>query len=517
MRLADYFDAAASRFADDLAFIDGATHVTFAQARRFVHAVAHGLNADKALSPGAHIAIYAPNDYRISLLQIAANRADMAWISVHTRNAVETNIAVLDYADCEAILFHSAYENAVLALKAGLPRVRKFICIDQPSAHGDCLQDWLDAYREPFRAPPENPDQTMLLQPTGGTTGPSKGAEHTHRSYEIALINVYESLQLERASRVLAVAPLTHAAAIVTLAGAIRGGRTVVLPGFDPKTVLEVIQREGITHMFLPPTVLYALLADPAIATADLSSLRCLLVGGAPIAPERMREAVERFGPVVHEVYGQSECGMPVIFKRPQDYLLPNGSFDDAALRSAGKGTPLACVEIMDDDGNLLGPGEKGEIVVRSTMVMKGYYKMPEETAQVSTFGWHHTTDIGIRDERGFITIVDRRKDMIVSGGFNVFPSEIEAVILNNPAVLDCAVIGVPDPKWGEAVKAIVQVKPGHEVMAEELMAQCKQVLGGVKAPKSVEFWTDLPRSAVGKVLKRQIRDKFWEGHWRAV
>jgi acyl-CoA synthetase (AMP-forming)/AMP-acid ligase II len=517
MRLADYFDSAVSRHADREAFVDGTTRITFADARKFVHAAAHALMRDPTLRPGAHAAIYAPNDYRISLLQIAINRADMAWVSVHTRNTVETNIAVLSFADCELVFFHSAYAAIVPALKDGLGAGCKFICIDQPSEHGESLDSWIANHRDPFVAPQENPNQHALLQPTGGTTGPSKGALHDNRSLEMGLIAVFSELKIDQDSRVLAVAPLTHAACMLTLAGAIRNGCTVVLPSFDAKVVLRTIAEERITHLFLPPTVVYALLSDPALAGADLSSLRCLAVGAAPIAPEKIKEAVRRFGPVIYEVYGQSECGFPVVVKRPSDYLLADGTFDEVALQSAGKAAQFACVEIMDDAGNIVGTGQKGEIVVRSTTVMLGYYKNPEETAQVSQFGWHHTSDIGIKDPRGFITVVDRKKDMIVSGGFNVFPGEIEAVINSHPAVLDCAVIGVPDEKWGEAVKAIVQLKNGEHVGTEQLAELCKRELGSVKTPKSFEFWEDLPRSAVGKVLKREIRGKFWEGQWRAV
>jgi acyl-CoA synthetase (AMP-forming)/AMP-acid ligase II len=174
-------------------------------------------------------------------------------------------------------------------------------------------------------------------------------------------------------------------------------------------------------------------------------------------------------------------------------------------------------VAIMDAAGNLLPAGERGEIVVRSSMVMQGYYKKPEETAAVSTHGWHHTSDVGIIDSRGFVTIVDRLKDMIVSGGFNIFPVEIEKVIQGHPAVLDCIVVGVPDDKWGEAVKAVVQLKPGQAADEEQIIALCKEHLGSTKAPKSVEFWPELPRSAVGKLLKKDVRARYWGDQWRAV
>ncbi|SAK86218.1 long-chain fatty acid--CoA ligase [Caballeronia hypogeia] len=516
MRLADYFDAAASRFPSRTAFVDGAVRIDFADAQRFVHAVAHALAAEPSLAAGAHVAIYAPNDYRVSLLQIAINRADMAWVAVHTRNSVETNIQVLEYADVQLVFFHSAYERLVPQLRSGLAPTCRFISIDAPSADGRYLADWTASHGTPFCAGPEEPDRTVLLQPTGGTTGPSKAAVHTNRSVEMGIVSTFVNLGMDSETRVLAVAPLTHAASYLTFASAARGGMTVVLPAFDVEAVLAAIERDRITHLFVPPTVIYTLIGDSRTASADLSSLRAVLVGGAPIAPEKMREAIRRLGPVIYEVFAQSEC-LCCLIKKPADYLRPDGSLDEGVLRSAGQPGPFGWVEIMDESGNLAGPGVKGEIVVKSTSVMKGYYKNPGQTAEVSAFGWHHTTDVGVRDERGFITVLDRTRDMIVSGGFNLFPSEIEAVINSHPAVLDCAVVGVPDEKWGEAAKAVVQLKAGKTLSADEVIVMCKTALGSLKTPKSVEFWPDLPRSAVGKVLKRDIRARFWEGQWRAV
>jgi acyl-CoA synthetase (AMP-forming)/AMP-acid ligase II len=216
-------------------------------------------------------------------------------------------------------------------------------------------------------------------------------------------------------------------------------------------------------------------------------------------------------------MYGQTESLAPVTVKMPADCMRADGTFDEEVIRSAGKAAPFMRVEIMDPEGNILGPGQPGEIVVLSSMVMKEYYKMPRETEEAQRFGWHHTTDIGVRDERGFITIVDRIKDLIISGGLNIYPSEIEAAIAEVDGVLEASVIGVPDEKWGESVKAVVQLKPGRTVAAEDIVERCRARLGSLKVPRSVEFWDDLPRSPVGKVLKREIRKKFWEGQWRAV
>ena len=517
MRLADYFDATADKYPDNIAIVDGEVCMTYAQARRTVHAMAHALVRARAGGSGSHVAIYAPNDHRVSLLHLGANLADMAWLSVHIRNTVETNADVLEYFDASIVFFHSAFEAGVPVLKAKLSKANVYVCIDGPSAHGPSLVEWLEGCWEPFRNGPERPDELAFLQPTGGTTGPSKGAVHTHRTLEMMALAECSAFDVGADSRHLVIAPLTHAAGLLALGFLVKGGTNVVIPGFDPEVILTLIEREKITHLFLPPTAVYALLANPRTKQTDFSSLKAFMIGAAPIAPEKFKEAVRVFGQVVYEGFGQTETLIPILVKRPEHYLRADGTFDEDAIRAAGKAVDVVRVAIMDTDGNLLPAGERGEIVVRSSMVMQGYYKKPEETAAVSTHGWHHTSDVGIIDSRGFVTIVDRLKDMIVSGGFNIFPVEIEKVIQGHPAVLDCIVVGVPDDKWGEAVKAVVQLKPGQAADEEQIIALCKEHLGSTKAPKTVEFWVELPRSAVGKLLKKDVRAKYWGDQWRAV
>jgi len=517
MRLADYFDAAADKYPDNIAVVDGDVRMTYAEARRTVHAMATALARARDSGAGSHVAIYAPNDHRVSLLHLGANLADLAWLSVHIRNTVETNAEVLDYFDASIVFFHSSFETSVPILRAKLSKAKLFICIDATSSHGPCMEDWLDGCWQPFHNTPENPNEVAFLQPTGGTTGPSKGAVHTHRTLEMMALAECSAFDVTPQSRHLVIAPLTHAAGLLALGFCIMGGTNVVIPGFDPDLVLSLIEKEKITHIFMPPTAIYALLAHPRTKDTDFSSLKCFIVGAAPIAPEKFKEAVRVFGPVMYEGFGQTETLIPILVKRPVDYLNADGSFDEIAIRAAGKAVDVVRVAIMDADGNLLPAGERGEIVVRSSMVMLGYYKKPEETAAVSTFGWHHTSDVGVLDSRGFVTIVDRIKDMIVSGGFNIFPVEIEKVIQGHPAVLDCIVVGVPDEKWGEAVKAVVQLKPGQLADEAQIIALCKEQLGSTKAPKTVEFWPELPRSAVGKLLKKDVRARFWGDQWRAV
>ena len=519
MRVCDYFDAIAENFPERLAAIDRDVRLDYAAAQKYVHAAARALRREPTLAEGAHATIYAPNDYRVSLLQLALNRVGMPWLSVHTRNSLESNIEILSHTDCELVFFHSSYESALPALQKGLPLAKTFICIDRRSEFGAFVEDWFarDAEAGLLPSGPEDPLQVAMLQPTGGTTGPSKSVVHSQRSIEMMLISMFNTFRMGADTRLLSAAPLTHAAGLLALGAYASGGTNVVLPEFDVGAVFKAIADERITHIFLPPTAIYALMADPRIRQTDLSSLQCVLVGGAPIAPSKFAEAIRLLGPVIYEAYGQTENTFPVLVKTPDDYLDKDGQLVESVVRSAGRAVPYARVEIMGDDGQLLPRGAKGEIVVRSSMVMLGYYKRPEDTAQVSQHGWHHSTDIGIKDEAGFVTIVDRKKDMIISGGFNVYPAEVEAVINGMPAVLDCAVVGVPDETWGEAVKAVIMLKPDQALNEPEVIALCKAKLGSLKAPKSVEFWDSLPRSPVGKILKRAIREKFWAGQWRAV
>jgi len=232
---------------------------------------------------------------------------------------------------------------------------------------------------------------------------------------------------------------------------------------------------------------------------------------------DKLKESLEVFGPVMAQLFGQSEAPMMVTFMTPREHFQDGRPASDQRLKSCGRATPFVKAAIIDDAGNQLPPNEIGEIVVQGDLVMQGYYKNPEATAQSRAFGWHHTGDLGYRDETGYYYIVDRKRDLIISGGFNIYPGEIEQIIWSHESVQDCAVIGVPDEKWGEAVRAVVELKKGKSATAEELITLCKLRLGSVKAPKSVEFVEALPRSAVGKVLKKELRATYWSGRERKV
>jgi len=305
----------------------------------------------------------------------------------------------------------------------------------------------------------------------------------------------------------LALAPLTHAAGVLCFPMMTLGGRVVIMPKPDLAECLVLIGQYRVTHTFLPPTLIYMLLEHPALAAADLTSLQCFWYGAAPISPVKLEEAIKKFGPVMAQLFGQTEAPMMISTMAPADHFLPDGSIARHRLASAGRPSPLVTLAIMDENGTLLAAGARGEIVVRGPLVMPGYYKNPKATEEVSAHGWHHTGDIGYLDEDNFLYIVDRAKDMIITGGFNVYSVEVEQALLAHEAVLDCAVIGLPDEKWGERVTAVVQLREGQSASPAELTAFVKSRIGSVKAPKQVETWADLPRSKVGKVLKKEIRE----------
>jgi acyl-CoA synthetase (AMP-forming)/AMP-acid ligase II len=249
-----------------------------------------------------------------------------------------------------------------------------------------------------------------------------------------------------------------------------------------------------------------------ALDVTDLGSLQCFWYGAAPMAVSRLEEALARIGPVMGQLFGQSEAPMMVSMLPPRDHFAPDGSLARSRLSSAGRPAPLVTVGIMGADGRLLAAGERGEIVVRGSLVMDGYYRDPVATAEAGRDGWHHTGDIGYLDDENYLYVVDRLKDMVISGGFNVYSVEVETALMAHPAVRDCAVVGLPDDTWGERVTAVVELHQDTTAAPDEVVAFAKQRLGSVKAPKQVEIWDDLPRSTVGKVLKREIRAQLLTG-----
>ena len=404
-----------------------------------------------------------------------------------------------------------------------LPKIKLWICVDgdAPEVAGAiALASWIKD--QPTTRPnvPVDMDDMVMLSATGGTTGMPKGVMNTHRSLQTFCAHYTISCHYLAAEKIvnLAAAPMTHTAGILSLPATARGGTVVVVTKPDPAILLAAIPKYKVTEFFLPPTVIYRLLDIPDLKTkVDFSSLKYFMYGAAPMSVEKLKQAIDVIGPCMMGGYGQTEAPAAISYLPPDEHFVDGKVASDARLSSVGRPNPLISVEIMNEANIILAQGETGEICVRGDLVMKGYYKAPDKTAETIIDGWLHTGDVGHIDGEGYLHITDRKKDMIISGGFNVYPSEVEQVLWSHPAVQDCAVIGVPDEKWGEAVKAVVELNKGQSATAEELIALCKEKLGSVKAPKSIDFIEALPRSPVGKVLKKDLRQQYWTSSDRKI
>jgi fatty-acyl-CoA synthase len=522
MRTIDYFDKQATLAPDRTVLIAGDQRYTYAEMQALTHRLA-GAMLDAGLVHQEAVAIMSPNDGAIVTAMLGLWRAGGVWIPVNTRNALADNIAYLNYVRAGWLFYHSSYSADAHEVKRQVPSIRHMICLDGPDAGNPALADFMrpegSAPIADLGDPSGNNEELTAIIATGGTTGPAKGVRVLNRSWGCMLETIGNIMAVEPGLHpvFLATAPLTHAAGPVTMAGIAMGATIVVLPGFDADAVMDAFETHRVTHTFLPPTALYTMLAHPDVRRRDYSSLRYFLLAGSAVSPEKLREAVGVFGPVMCQSYGQTEFHLVATWLSPQVVAAAAAGDHPERLASCGQATYSCRVELMDDDGRILPTGEVGEIVGRGGIVGGGYFEMPEVSAETWAHGWHHTGDVGRRDENGFYYIVDRKKDMIVSGGFNVFCTEVEAAVTEVPGVRECAAIGIPDEKWGEAVTAIVVVDPANAPTADAIIAHAKGRIGSVKAPKHVIVREEIPRTPVGKFDKKALRAEFWGGKDRAV
>ncbi len=521
MRAIDYFDKAAEEYSQRTALVDGSVRYTYSELRRATEALARAMRAG-GLEPEERVAIYSLNDARVLVCMLGLMRAGGTWVPINYRNAIDANVEFMKYADVRWLFYHSSFQEQVEQIRKLVPSLRRMICIDSPSGRDPSLDEFTARSEsiapEDWGDPLGNPDRLVGLVPTGGTTGPAKGVRVTTVPWGTFTEMVGHYWRSEGIDPVcLSTAPLSHAAGPVSFAMFTLGATNVVMPRFDALEVLQNIERFRVTHVFLPPTALYALLDHPRLREFNYSSLRVLLLAASPVSPDRFRQAVEVFGPCVCQCYGQTEAPMLMTWLDQKTVAAAARGDHPERLRSCGRATYGVRLAIMDDEGHLLPPNAPGEIVARGSLVTPGYHNLPHATADIHKYGWHHTGDVGYRDEDGFFYIVDRKKDMIITGGFNVFSAEVEAAIMSLPEVYECAVIGVPDEKWGEAVKAMIVVRRDQSLSETAVLAHCKNKLGGVKSPKRIEFVAAIPKTPAGKIDRKALRAPYWAGTTRGV
>jgi fatty-acyl-CoA synthase len=468
---------------------------------------------DQGIAGGDGIATLSKNRPEVLCSMGATMVSACRGTPLHPLGSLDDHAYVLEDAGIETLIFDPAFAERARQLKDRVPSLGRLLSYGAADIGRDLVALAASFEPQPLVAPAVDAEDIPALSYTGGTTGQPKGVMATYRSSATMAQIMVTEWQWPDEVRHLVCTPLSHAGAAFLVPVLLRGGSMVVLPAFEAGAVLEAIERHRITTVMLVPSMIYALLDHPRFAQTDLSSLQTIFYGASPMSPTRLHEALRKLGPVFFQFYGQTECPQTVCVLRKEEH----DPDDLARLASCGRPVPWVRVALLDDEGNEVPNGEPGELCVRGPLVAKGYWNKPDETAQALQGGWLHTGDIAREDSRGFLTIVDRKKDMIVSGGFNVFPREVEDVISTHPALAAVAVIGVPSDTWGEAVKAVVVLREGATLDADELMALVKERKGSHHAPKSVDVVDSIPLTPLGKPDKKALRARYWAGADRLV
>jgi len=475
--------------------IDGDRQCTYAELLARAEALGSGIQA-RAGRPRPVVAILGPNSIEMLVALMAIHASGAVLVPLNGRNARPELDAQIARAAPDVMIVHNDYQHKITAVSCpvliadGDPS-DPLSTLNIESEHHGRRPQWEAALSD-----------VNGIKFTGGSSGVPKGVLQSFRSINTLVASVLIAFELNEHERYLCAAPITHGAGAMLLPVLARGGCIIMTADPKPGNLLELIERERITLTWVPPTLLYAMIDEQKRQPRRVDSLRHLIWSAAPATPARLREAQEVFGPVIETVYGQTEAPLILTYARAEDLTV------EARLASVGRTAPLAEVAILDAEGRELGPGEIGEVCVRSDLVMNGYLDMPEETAKTMRDGWLRTGDGGMFDQHGFLYLKDRLRDVIISGGFNVYPSDVESIIATHADVAEVVVFGVPDSYWGERVEAAVELRAGVLADEQAIIDYCKRLAGSVKAPKRLHILESLPRSPVGKVLRREARER---------
>lgn len=505
MKLIDHFDKGVEADSGRACIVDSTGSKSYGEVQQASRKLANALRT-LGFGPGCRVATMGENSSAVFEAIVGSLRAGCIWVPVSTNQSADAAAARISSAEANLLLYTSRYEAVARSAIAACPTLEKTICIDRSDTNSISLRAL--AANSDDRDPQleQAPSDVVAILSSGGTSGVPKGVMMTNAAWETFIANF--RVRYEPHPVHLVVAPLAHATGTAALALCPLGATHVFLDGFEPKKVMSSIERHRVTHLFLPSTAIRVLLGHPDVRNYDYSSLRYFVYGAAPTPVELIKEAVEVFGPVMACTFGQTEGGGDLAFLPPTDVAEAVRAGRHDRLRSCGRATPFVRLAIMDEEGRLLPNNETGEIVVQSNQVMKGYFKNDAETALVSRFGWHHTGDLGYRDDDGYFYLVDRKRDVIIVGGFNMLPREIEDVIRAYPGVRDCAVVGLPDKDWGELPVAVVEPAPFVDIDAAELQRFCASRLTPLQVPRTVDVWEALPTGQAGKVSRRLVRER---------
>lgn len=510
MNVGAYMTRAAKHYPDRLAAVFEDRRFTYVELNRRTDSFAKALKS-LGIQKGDRIGILQKNSNCFLETLFACFKIGACAIPMNFRIHPNDVAYHLNDARAAAVVFSGDFNRSIQEITGKTSHTRHFIALKNP------LEAQLD-YERLVSENVTSEDQTIEIDEedlawlfyTSGTTGKPKGAMLTHKNLVATSVGwCADLMHLEPEDIALQAAPLSHGGGIHAIAVIAKAGANVILDGWKSKEVLEYIENYKITNTWAVPTMIKMLITDPDIERFDLSSLKWFVYGGSPMYVGDLKEAIKKIGPVFVQIFGQGESPMTGTFMRKEDHVIDGDPKQEERLLSAGIARTDMEVKILDENDREVPTGGKGEISLRGPAVMKGYWERPEENAATLRGGWLHTGDIGYKDKNGYVYIVDRFKDLIISGGSNIYPRELEEVIVHHPAVQEVAIIGVPDEFWGEAVKACIVLKPGRSATREDIIEFCIQNMAGYKKPKSIEFLDALPKSNYGKVLKRSLRERY--------
>ncbi|MFJ2662832.1 long-chain fatty acid--CoA ligase [Nocardia fluminea] len=516
MNLGDYLTRSATYWPEREALVCGPARWTYRQLEAEANRLASAL-LRRGIEPGQAVGTFAANCGELVVTEMALSKGGFIRVPINARLGGDELAHILCDARVRVLFVDTAHAEAAWAAVQESGADCVVVDYENRAGHGT-YRDLLGAgIQEPISVDVEA-DAAAVLNYTSGSTGRLKAAVQTHGN---RLANMRKRLMSPSGAptpddRYLAPGPITHASGMVLLSLLARGAAVVILPAFDTGVFLRTLESERITSTFVVPTMLNMLMGHPAITEVDLSAMRTLGVGGAPVSPQRLRDAVEVFGPIVMQGYGLGETTSGITILTAQDIVRGIES-DPELLMSCGRPVFDTEVRVVDDAGVPLPAGAIGEIVARGPDCVREYWNEPELSAETFRDGWVHTGDVGYFRADGFLFIVDRLKDMIISGGFNIYCSEVEAALYEHPGVVEACVVGVPDEQWGEAVKAVVVAHPDRVPTEQDLVDHCAARLARMKKPRSVDFVAALPVNRNGKIDRRLVRAGYWAAADRQV
>ncbi|OZC83391.1 hypothetical protein CH282_15625 [Rhodococcus sp. 06-418-1B] len=497
---ADYCITALDRRGDHIAFLHDQRELTGNESVDLARRIATVLR-ESGLTLGAGIAVLSGNLPEAFLVMVATHIVGGRHTGLAPLGSESDHRFVIEDSRAQILVYDPRSFSSRARELASTPGIDRVFSLG-PGPVGEDLLALAELVEPTAGSSAASSDDCASIFYTGGTTGRPKGVVHSHRSALFQALLVQSNWQWPEDIKLLITAPITHAAGQLVAPALALGGHVVLMDKFDAGETLRIVEKHQISVTFLVPTMIYALLDHPDIDRRDLSSMQTLVYGASSISRPRLVEAHERFGSVLMQGYGQTEIGVGCLLLRKEDHQLSRPHL----LAAAGRPPAGITAAILDEKGNKVSVGQPGELCLRGTSVMQQYWNQPELTEQVLVDGWLHTGDIATCDGEGYYYIVDRKKDMIVSGGFNVYPKEIEDVLHSHPAVEFAAVVGVPDDKWGESVHALVKISDGAEIEVDDLRSLVRLMKGPIYTPKEIHFTDDFPLTALGKLDKKAIK-----------